>query len=156
MKGTIISGSCSDSTHSQTSNSRYSGGELDVCIHASEAHREPFLAIATIAPADYALGDLGRHIVMKPVPTLGQDLDPVGADLLLQLAQRCFVRGFASIDAALRHLPFGQARWHLDAATDEDQAIAVEQHYPNPLTVVGKLVLPRPHRQSPLRALLYI
>ena len=83
---------------------------------SDEPHRKPFLAIAAIP----ALGNLGRHIVMKPNTTLGQDIRPVGADLLLQLAPYCLPQGLAGIDAALRHLPQGEAWPHVDAASNED------------------------------------
>ena len=61
---------------------------VDVSVHAGEPHREPFLAIAAIAGAHHHLGNLVRHIVMKPATALGENLDPVTADLLFQFAQR--------------------------------------------------------------------
>lgn len=61
---------------------------VDVSVHAGEPHREPFLAIAAIAGAHHHLGNLVRHIVMKPATALGENLDPVRADLLFQFAQR--------------------------------------------------------------------
>ena len=63
---------------------------------------------------------------MQPAARLSQDLGLVGADLFLQLAERGLARGFARIDAALRHLPGGKACRHVDAAPDESQTGRVE------------------------------
>jgi hypothetical protein len=125
---------------------RVIGGEIDIGLHAGEPHREPFLAIAAIAPTHYPLGNLFRHIVIKPATAFPKDIGSVGADLRLQLTQRRPARGFASIDAALRHLPLRQPRRHADAVANEDSAVATEQHDANPRTVARKPALRRPHR----------
>jgi hypothetical protein len=59
------------------------------------------------------------HVVIKPAPTLGEDFRLASADLLPQLAPHRLPRGFARIDATLRHLPCREARRHVDAATNE-------------------------------------
>ena len=70
--------------------------------------------------------ELRRQIVWPPVRALSNDLRAVGADFLLQLAQRGAAWILALVDAALRHLPrFGR---HIDAAGNEDPAGGVEQH----------------------------
>src|SRR5882724_3646144 len=125
-------------------------GEVDVSIRAGEPHREPFLAVPAISAAHYSTGNLLGHIVMKPATARGKDIGSASADLPPQLTQRCLARGFIRINAALRHLPLRHARWHANSASDEGQAFAIEQHYSDPLTIVGKLVLPLPqtHRRT--------
>jgi hypothetical protein len=85
---------------------RMLGGEVDVGIGSGEPHRKPFLAIATISHAHYSLGNLARHIVVKPALALSKDLNSVSADLLFQLTRRRLVR----------------PRRHPDATTDEHEA----------------------------------
>ena len=111
---------------------RMLGGEIDVGIGAGEPHRKPFLAIPTIQPAHHPVSNLVRHLVVKPASALGKDHGSTSADLLFQLTQDRLARGFANIDAALRHLPLRQPRRHADTAADKGQAVAVEQHYPYP------------------------
>jgi len=102
------------------------GDEIDVGIGAGEPHREPFLAIATIAASHYPLGNLVRHLVFKPATASSKDIGSTGTDLLSQLTQRRLARSFAGIDAALRHLPFRQPRRHPNAVTDKGEVVAVE------------------------------
>ena len=90
------------------------GRDVDLIVAAGEAHQHPFLPLTAI----FAFPDLAdqfvRQIVIGPVSGLGHDLDRVGrqAGFLAQFADRGFQRGFAGVDAALRHLP------SLDAAVD--------------------------------------
>ena len=79
---------------------RMLGGEIDVGIRAGESHRESFLALPAIPPAHYPLGDLVRHIVVKPATALGEDLSLLGADLLSQFAHCRLARGFTRINTA--------------------------------------------------------
>ena len=72
-------------THSQASNSGCSVAEVDVGVLAGKAHREPFLALAAIAPAPQRRPAMLRPaaVVMQPARGFGEDLGLVGADLLL-------------------------------------------------------------------------
>ena len=123
---------------------RVIGGEIDIGLHAGEPHREPFLAIAAIAPTHYPLGNLVRHIVIIPATAPGEDIGSAGADLLPQLAQRRLARGFTRINAALRHLPLRQPGWHAETAADEDEIVTTERHDPDPRTVAPKVAIRRP------------
>jgi hypothetical protein len=51
---------------------------------------KPFLAIAAIPAAHHGLGDLVRHLVVKPASALGEDHRSVGANFRPQLAQRAW------------------------------------------------------------------
>src|SRR6516165_11405988 len=112
------------------------GGEVDVGIGAGEPHRQPFLAIAAILPGHNPVGNLIGHIMTKPAAALGKDIGSIGTDLLSQLTQRCLDRSFADIAAALWHLPLRQPRRHPNAVANENQAVVVEQHDPNPRAVL--------------------
>src|SRR6516162_8864947 len=117
------------------------GGEIDVGVRAGKPHRKPLLTIASISPSHHPLGDLVRHNMMQPAPAFPKDIGSVSADLLAQLTQRRLARSFASIDAALRHLPFRQPGRHPDTVADERETVSVEEHDPNPQTVTCMLVL---------------
>src|SRR5579862_1934840 len=80
------------------------GVELDVGVAPQEAHREPFLHLAAIAPAPSLEMKLAGQLVSEPLLGLGEDLGTVGADLFLQFAQRRHARLLVLVDAALRHL----------------------------------------------------
>src|SRR5258708_1531459 len=101
-------------------------GEVDVAILAGEAHGEPFLHLAAIALVPDTAGDALRPVIAQPLRAFREELGLVGADLLLELAQRRRARCLAAVDAALRHLPV--VAGHVDAAADEDAVLRVEQH----------------------------
>src|SRR6266849_2782087 len=101
------------------------GSEVDVAILAGEAHGEPFLHLPAIAPVPGAAGGALRYVIAQPLRAFGEELGLVGADLLLELAQRRGARRLAAVDAALRHLPI--VAGHVDAAADEDAVPRVEQ-----------------------------
>jgi len=42
------------------------GGEVDIFIAAGEPHDEPFLLLATVAPAPYPTAKLDGHVVFQP------------------------------------------------------------------------------------------
>ena len=142
MNGATSSGKRRGLTHSQASNSGCSVARLMSASRAGEPHREPFLAIAAILPSHHTVGNFVRHLEIKPAPAPRKDIGSVGADLLLQLTQRRPARGFAGVDAALRHLPLRQPSRHADATTDEHEIIAAEQHDPHPGPVIRELERP--------------
>src|SRR5260370_27847253 len=96
-------------------------GEVDVAILAGEAHGEPFLHLPAIAPVPDTAGDALRHVIAQPLRAFPQELGLVGADLLLELAQRRGARALAAADAALPHLPVFAG--HVRAAADEDAGL---------------------------------
>ena len=78
---------------------------IDIGIAAGEAHQKPLLALAAPAPAPHARDNVHGQIVMQPAFRLGEDIGLVGADLLLELAERGLARALAGIDAAVERLP---------------------------------------------------
>ena len=68
-----------------------------------------------------------RQIVFQPFVEFAEELGIVGADFLLQFAERGLERRFALVDPALRHLPAFDRL--VDALADEHQSFAVEQHH---------------------------
>ena len=108
------------------------GGGVDIAVLAGKAHREPFLPLAAIAPAPRFAGKLGRQVVVQPARGFAENFGLVGADLLVQFAQRGLARGLAGVDPALRHLPGREPRRHADAAPDKHQALPVHQHDADP------------------------
>ena len=118
---------------------RMLGGEVDVGIRAGEPHRKPFLAIAAIPAAHYPMGDLVRHIVVKPAAALRKEIGLAGPDLLSELSQRCLARSFSRIDAALRHLPPRESLRHPNPVADEHEAVGAEQHDPDPGPIIREL-----------------
>src|SRR5437868_4319086 len=110
------------------------GGEIDIRIIPGEAHGEPFLLLAAIAPTPYSTGQFEWQIVLEPTLALGEEFRLVGADLLPQLAQRGLEGCLARIYSALRHLPGRQHR-HVDTSADEHLARAVQQHDADPSTI---------------------
>ena len=82
---------------------------------------------------------------MQPARGFAEDFGLVGADLLLQFAQRGLARGLAGIDAALRHLPGRKSRRHVDAAPDKHQPLPVQQHDADPGTVERQFAVGQAH-----------
>src|SRR5262244_839284 len=89
MNATTNSGSCSGLTHFQASNSGPSvarSTSLSVPVNRIANH---FWRLPRSA-AHHGLGDLVRHLVVKPASALGEDHRSVGADFRPQLAQRAW------------------------------------------------------------------
>ncbi len=83
---------------------------------------------------------------MMPAGGFGEDFGLVGAGLFVQLAQRRLARGFAGVDAALRHLPRRQPGRHVNAPADEDIARRVQQHDPDRRPIGGEVAFRQAHR----------
>src|SRR5271165_2775660 len=84
---------------------RMVGREVDIRVASGKAHDEPSLPLAAIAPAPHPTCELRRQVVFQPGAALPEDLGLVGANLLLEFAQRRLQRGLARVDPTLRHLP---------------------------------------------------
>ena len=69
---------------------------------------------------------------MQPARGFGEDFGLVGADLLVQFAQRRLARRLAGVDPALRHLPGRKPGRHVDAAPDKDQPSGFSSMMPTP------------------------
>src|SRR5437899_12817480 len=67
---------------------RMLGGEVDIRIVPGKAHDEPFLSLSAIAAAPHPTSKLGRQVIFQPGVAFAEYLGLVGADLLLELAQR--------------------------------------------------------------------
>jgi len=104
---------------------------VDLGVLAGESHREPFLALAAIAPFPGAPGHGARNVVDQPVTDLGALFDRADVGFFIELALGSVPGVLAGIDAALRHLPDMGVVDVLDAAgapADEDQPVPVDQH----------------------------
>src|SRR6185312_2378820 len=101
-------------------------GEVNVAVAPLKTHREPFLFLSDIAPAPQPAAQRAGQIVGQPAFGLGDDVGLVGAGLFPELAERGVSRRLAPVDAALRHLP--RFFFLVDAAADENLAVAVQQH----------------------------
>jgi ribokinase len=121
------------------------GREVDFGIAAGKAHRKPFLTLAAVAAAPHMAGDLPGQVVMVPEAALGEYFGLVGADLLGELAQRRLARRLAGVDAALRHLPGGEAGRHIDAPPHKDETGRIDQHDADPRPVGLQFALGEAH-----------
>src|SRR5690349_9433256 len=74
-------------------------GDVDVAVRAGEAHREPFLSLASPPAAPEPPLQLGRQVVVEPALCLADELGLGRADLLLELPQRRLARCLALVDA---------------------------------------------------------
>src|SRR5262245_18324828 len=101
-------------------------GDVDFAVLAGEAHQEPLLALATIAPTPGPRSQRLGQVVAVPGGAFGDDADGANAGFLCQLAQGSRLRVFVGIDAALRHLPPGARPFRLvrsiEPAADPNQA----------------------------------
>src|SRR5579862_217366 len=117
------------------------GGDVNIDIFSGKPHRKPDLFLAAKPPTPHLSGDLDRQVVAVQDPALADDLGLVGADFFAQLAQSRLARRLAGVDPALRHLPGGQPRRHVDAAAGKDAAVAVDQDDADPGTVFGERIV---------------
>src|SRR6185312_1101912 len=108
--------------------------DVDLAVLAGEAQRVPLLALAAILAVPGLAGDLGRDVVAEPLLAAAELLDRADIGLLIELALGCRPGLLAGIDAALRHLPYMHrvdVLGPVEAASDEDEAVAVEHREPH-------------------------
>src|SRR5262249_29058825 len=106
--------------------------DVDFAVLAGEAQRIPFLARAAIFSAPGLADDVARNVVAELVLDLAELLHRADICFLVELAQGRTPRILAAVNAPLRHLP-GMLGVHVlgpvDAAADEDAALAVEHRH---------------------------
>ena len=103
--------------------------EVDVGVGPGEAHQEPALPLAAIAPTPQLAVQLGGKIVEQLLLEPGHDFEmlPPHADFLPHLAQQGGLDILAVVDPALGHLP-PVALAVVDPLADESLAFAVDKH----------------------------
>src|SRR5215471_18837941 len=116
------------------------GANVDVAVSPKKPHRNPFLPLTAIAPMQRDAEEVLRQIIREPFLHLAERLGLARADFLFELAKGRFHRLFAFVDAALWHLPAFDGL--VDAAPDEYETIAIDQHhaYARP---VGEVFVPQ-------------
>ena len=101
--------------------------EVDVTVNPLETQEKPALLLATVAAFPHLAEQMIGQVVGNPVGVFG--LDPgevcIDAGFFFQLTKGSNIRGFAFINAALRHLP---GAWCVDALAGEDEALCVGQN----------------------------
>src|SRR5262245_32061401 len=106
--------------------------DVDFAVLAGEAQRIPLLALPAIFSAPGLADDLAWNVVAELVLDLAELLHRADVGFLVELAQGRTPRILAAVDAPLRHLP-GMLGVHMlgavDAAADEDAAVAVEHRH---------------------------
>ena len=109
-------------------------GDVDLALLAGEAQRVPLLTLAAVLAVPGLADDFARNVVAEPFLAAAELLDRADIGLLLELALGCRPGPLAGIDAALRHLPYMHrvdVLGPVEAATDEDEAVAVEHREPH-------------------------
>src|SRR5512134_1580884 len=110
------------------------GADVDLAILAGEAHREPVLALAAVAPLERDADELGGQVVGEPARDLADDLRAGDARLLRKLPPGRGDGRLAPRNTTLRHLPDVACRRRSpfrQPAPDPDETRAVDQHDPD-------------------------